>query len=55
MKKVIVSEKAVKKITLTLAVATALLLALASGIRSVPTNSPRPDVFGHYGNLTPVS
>jgi hypothetical protein len=34
MKKAIVSEKAIKKITFTLAVAAALLLALASGIPS---------------------
>jgi hypothetical protein len=54
MKKAIVSEKAIKKITFTLAVAAALLLVLASGIPSVPTNSPRSDVFGHYGSLTPV-
>jgi hypothetical protein len=54
MKKVIVTEKTIKRITFTLAVAAALMLALASGVPSVPTKSPRADVFGHYGRLTPV-
>jgi hypothetical protein len=41
MKKVIVTEKTIKRIMFTLAVAAALMLALASGVPSVPTKSTR--------------
>jgi hypothetical protein len=54
MKRITLTEVTMKRITFTAAVATALLLALAAGTASVPTNSPRDYVFGHYGSLPPV-
>jgi hypothetical protein len=54
MKRITLTDIAMKRITFTAAVAAALLFALAAGVESVPTNSPRGYVFGHYGSLPPV-
>ena len=54
MKKIKLSESAMKKIALTAAISTALLFALAAGTASVPTNSHGDYVFGHSASLPPV-
>jgi hypothetical protein len=43
-----------KKITTTAAVAAALLFTLATGMATVPTNSPQHYVFGHQGSVLQV-
>jgi hypothetical protein len=45
---------AMKKITLTAAIATALLFTLAVGMASVPTNPTGVYVFGQYGSPPPI-
>ena len=54
MKKTTLTESAMKKITLTAALATALFFALAAGTASVPINLPGGYIFGHHGSLPPV-
>ena len=54
MKRITLSENAMKKIALTAAIATALLFALAAVTASVPTNASGPYVFGHVGSLQPL-
>ena len=38
-----------KKVTITAAIAAALLFTVATGLATVPTDSPRHYVFGHHG------
>jgi hypothetical protein len=45
---------AMKKVTITAAVAAALLFTLATGMATVPTNSFPHYVFGHHGTVLPV-
>ena len=56
MKKIKLTESAMKKIALTAAISTALLFALATGMATVPTPSHSPPnyVFGHYGSIPQV-
>jgi hypothetical protein len=43
-----------KKVTIIASVAAALLFTLATGMASVPTNSPSHYVFGHSGRILPL-
>jgi hypothetical protein len=43
-----------KKITITAAIAAALLFTVATGLATVPTDSPRHYVFGHHGSVLPL-
>ena len=45
---------AMKKVTITAAIAAALLFTVATGLATVPTDSPRQYVFGHHGSVLPV-
>ena len=56
MKKMMLTDSAIKKITLTAAVGIALLFALATGMATIttPSYSPATHVFGHYGSVPPL-
>jgi hypothetical protein len=42
------------KFTITAAIAVALLFTIATGLATVPTDSPPHYVFGHYGSVPPL-